>query len=361
MSRLTVAKTSWLGSAYSGFSGSLSGRWPPSPSARSSRRLPIESFVYAAESCASTVLAETNSAWAISRLVRPSAAMRAARSSAGVSEPGPVSSSRRGRAPVAISSAAPGRPAWSRCIARRRRGPRERRRDGSRSAPDAQCHAKVQQRPRAFQRAGERSRIETASRNRASPAGPDSRLPHTESAIPTMRVAPNADASASSRLAIDRPVRGGRAKPARMRPTGPSWSRCSASGRRCDAGRRRRADPTDPIRAPRQRSARVHELPAWSPHSSPCPGRITGSTMAAASSIRPRSMKIRARNIVPYSSAPRSRPSSRARSENSSASSRSPAWSATSVRTSASWRNIGADPPTLGFGKAPVGRLCGLG
>ena len=75
-----------------------------SPAASCLREL-IPSLEYVWLRWVSIVLVVTNSAWAISCVVRPSAASSATRSSLGVRASGPVAYSRLGLAPVAASSA----------------------------------------------------------------------------------------------------------------------------------------------------------------------------------------------------------------------------------------------------------------
>ena len=114
----------------------------------------ISSLRYALRRWYSTVAVVTNSVSAISRFGRPSAASSAIRRSLGVSAPAPVVSRRRGRAPVARSSASAAsstaRPPQrcARSIARRSAS-----RASSTSPARAQRRAEREVRPRGLQQA----------------------------------------------------------------------------------------------------------------------------------------------------------------------------------------------------------------
>src|SRR5262249_42638936 len=79
----------------------------PASAAPRCRRELISSFLNARPRCCSTVLAVSKSAWAISLLLNPSAAICATRRSLAVSSSTPLTSLLRGRAPVAASSSFP--------------------------------------------------------------------------------------------------------------------------------------------------------------------------------------------------------------------------------------------------------------
>ena len=133
----------------------------------------------------STVRVVTNSVCAISRLVRPWLACSAIRRSLAVSESSPLSTTRRGRAPVARSSVsacsasglAPARDAASSASRRSSRASVRRLRRRSRAPRLARARA-------LSNLASARSSVPIASRSRASPLSPPATTPAARIATP---------------------------------------------------------------------------------------------------------------------------------------------------------------------------------
>jgi hypothetical protein len=152
----------------------------------SSAREAISSFWYPCVRCISTVRIVTNSSCAISRLVRPSAAMRAIRSSLAVSASTPRRMLRRGRAPVALSS--------SRARSASARAPqRSARSSASRSGSRASARLPVRRRAApsatnafACSRRADESRSSTTASRRWSRPPSRSSVPTTRSDLPTV-------------------------------------------------------------------------------------------------------------------------------------------------------------------------------
>ena len=159
----------------------------------------------------------------------PSAARRATRSSLGVSDPGPLSASRRGRAPVASSSArassatgaAPSRPASSKP-----------RRSGSRAAAGSRA---PQGRPEGGERLGE-------LQPRGRPVGDRDGLPEQIAALGSA-----ADGGEPAQRSAQRPGRGPTAARRRARPRAAPRRRARGARRPARGGRgvrdRRRSQP----------------------------------------------------------------------------------------------------------------------